>query len=74
MRDLYQHQAAALRRINRAVDRFIVAKTPEEKATAKRWATAWAEHERMLSDKVEMRRKRDMQAVGLPVAVPRPQR
>lgn len=40
-RDRYQKRAYALRRLSRAVDRLIVAATPEQKAHARRWAALW---------------------------------
>jgi hypothetical protein len=41
MRDIHQRKAAATRRMSQAVDRFIRAKDPEEKAIATKWVKAW---------------------------------
>lgn len=40
-RDKHQRTAYALRRLSVAVDRVIVAKTPEDKQRAMAWAKAW---------------------------------
>ncbi|MET3119832.1 hypothetical protein AAKU64_004079 [Undibacterium sp. GrIS 1.8] len=37
----YERIAYSVRRLNTAVDRIIVAKTPEEKRRAQAWARAW---------------------------------
>jgi hypothetical protein len=40
-RDKHQRKAYALRRLSKAVDRSINAKSDDEKAMAKKWAQAW---------------------------------
>lgn len=41
-RDKHQRQAYALRRLSKAVDRTITAKSDQLKVTARRWAELWA--------------------------------
>lgn len=41
-RDRQQCKAYALRRLSKAVDRSILAKSEQEKAKAKKWAELWA--------------------------------
>lgn len=40
--DIHPRRTQVMRRLSKAVDRVIVAKTQADKDLAKRWAAAWA--------------------------------